>query len=240
MVEILTLDSGSQANCYLIKHEGQTLIIDCGVHITTIKKALNYDFSNVVGCILSHEHKDHSKSAKELRDLGVKIYSSAGTHVEIYLFAGYQDVIQSGQTIRLGNFKIAAFDIQHDCKQPLGFLIEINNKRLLFCTDTCYIKYKFENINLFMIEANFSEETVKNKMEKTPDNYRLYERVYTNHFSLEKCVAFLKENISSVTEKIILLHLSNRNSDKKKFIETVQNEINKPTFVAETGLYITI
>lgn len=69
------LGSGSSGNCYLLTDSnGKTLILDCGLSIREIKKGLNYDLRCVAGCIVTHHHKDHSKSAKELEEIGIEVY----------------------------------------------------------------------------------------------------------------------------------------------------------------------
>ncbi|MDF2881696.1 MAG: putative phage-related hydrolase [Clostridiaceae bacterium] len=51
------LASGSGGNSYLLQSsEGETLIIECGINIKEIKKALNFNMRNVVGCLITHEH----------------------------------------------------------------------------------------------------------------------------------------------------------------------------------------
>lgn len=51
------LGSSSTGNCYLLQSsEGETLIIECGINIREIKKALNFNIRNVAGVLISHEH----------------------------------------------------------------------------------------------------------------------------------------------------------------------------------------
>ena len=51
------LGSSSTGNCYLLQSsEGETLIIECGINIREIKKALNFNMRNVAGVLISHEH----------------------------------------------------------------------------------------------------------------------------------------------------------------------------------------
>lgn len=50
------IGTGSKGNCYLLQGENETLIIEAGVNFADIKKALNYNLSNVVGVLLSHAH----------------------------------------------------------------------------------------------------------------------------------------------------------------------------------------
>ena len=67
-----TVESGSSGNCYLlIANSGETLILDCGIPIMEIKKALNWNIKNVVGVLCTHRHLDHSKSVKYFETIGL-------------------------------------------------------------------------------------------------------------------------------------------------------------------------
>ena len=50
------LASGSSGNCYLLQHNGETLILDCGIPIKEIKKGLNWDLGGIKGVLVSHAH----------------------------------------------------------------------------------------------------------------------------------------------------------------------------------------
>lgn len=52
-----TVATGSSGNCHLlIAENGETLILDCGVPIREIKKALGWNIRRVSGVIVSHSH----------------------------------------------------------------------------------------------------------------------------------------------------------------------------------------
>lgn len=51
------VNSGSQnGNCYILDNDTEALILDAGVPYRHVAEALNYDFSKVKACLLSHEH----------------------------------------------------------------------------------------------------------------------------------------------------------------------------------------
>ena len=53
-----TINTGSQkGNCYILKsNNGETLLLDCGCKYSNILKGISYKTSNVIGCLLTHEH----------------------------------------------------------------------------------------------------------------------------------------------------------------------------------------
>lgn len=50
------LGSSSCGNCYLLKAENETLIVECGIKFKEIQKAMNFNISHIVGCLVTHEH----------------------------------------------------------------------------------------------------------------------------------------------------------------------------------------
>ena len=82
-MKLKVIGTGSSGNAYILGNEDEALLIECGVKINDIKKALNFDYSKVVGCIISHEHQDHCKSANDVMRLGIDVYTGAKTHQSI-------------------------------------------------------------------------------------------------------------------------------------------------------------
>lgn len=216
------------------------MIIECGVHYKNILSALDYDLSNVVGCLISHEHKDHSKSIEKLKDYGIEIYCSLGTVKGIYepqgiCFVSYTiNHIKAGKLFNIGTFRILPFNIHHDAKEPLGFLInhkEIGN--LLFLTDTYYCDYNFKNLNHILVECNYSKEYLDSE-----DNLTLRNRIVSSHFELNNVIEFLKSNDLSNVKNILLLHISEKNGDKILFKELIEKNIGFPVQTAEKGVIL--
>ena len=56
MIDIKVIGSGSSGNCYLANINGTKLLLECGLAIKVIQKALNFKLSEVYACLLTHEH----------------------------------------------------------------------------------------------------------------------------------------------------------------------------------------
>lgn len=56
MLVLKTIGTGSKGNSYAITGGESILLLDCGLNISNIKKAIGFRVSDVVGCIVSHEH----------------------------------------------------------------------------------------------------------------------------------------------------------------------------------------
>ena len=75
MSVLKVLSSGSKGNCYLLITPNETLIIEAGIRYKDILKGLDFKLDKVVGCLVSHEHKDHSKSIEYLIKNGIDIFT---------------------------------------------------------------------------------------------------------------------------------------------------------------------
>jgi phosphoribosyl 1,2-cyclic phosphodiesterase len=227
-------------NAYILGNKDEALLIECGVNVKDIKKALNFDLSKVVGCLCTHEHMDHSKSIWDVMKLGIDTYSSSGTLKARYVFEQPRSkVIQSKVSFVIGNFRIMPFDIKHDAKEPLGFLIEHPEcGKVLFLTDTYYCKYTFPDLNNIIIEANFSKEIIDRKFGPESGMEFLRDRILKSHFSLENCKDMLSANDLTKVNNIVLIHLSDSNSDEIQFQKEVAELTGKNVTVASNGMKI--
>ena len=233
------INSNSLGNCYLLIGDNQTLIIECGVNVELIKKALNHDFSKVVGCIVTHSHNDHAKSIQDIIDLSIPVISSQATFdakgINKHPLAIPIVAREKLTPIPIGEFKVTAFNVHHDVP-TFGFIIsheEMGN--LVFITDTYKVEQGFQGleINHLLVECNYDEEIIKAKLY---DAAYLKNRIFQSHLSYNTCIKFLKDNDLSATDEIVLLHLSESNSDENKFRNNVQSLTGKPTYIARPSL----
>jgi phosphoribosyl 1,2-cyclic phosphodiesterase len=239
-MKLKVISTGSIGNAYILENENEALLIECGVNIMDIKKALNFDFSKVVGCLVSHEHQDHAKSFDEVMGLGITTYTGAKTTQFLNPDNFHRSLtIASKEIIKIGSFKVMAFDVKHDAVEPLGFLIEHPEcGKVLFLTDTNYCEYTFKGLNNIIIEANFSKEIIDRKFGSDSGKEFLRNRILKSHFSLENCKDMLAANDLSKVNNIVLIHLSDSNSNAKQFQQEVSNLTGKNVTVAVKGLEI--
>lgn len=232
-MKLKVLGSGSSGNCYLLQSEKETLIIECGLPYKTILKGLNFNLSNVVGCLISHEHKDHCKATNDLIKNGIDVYGSKGTFEAIEVDGYRTNTIESEKTIFIGEFIVLPFMTQHDANEPLGFLIKhYEMGKLLFITDSYYCQYSFNRLNHILIECNYSSEILQER--ELPLN--LKGRIVKSHFELENVKEFLKATNLINTKEIMLIHLSDGNSNSVQFQVEIEQLTGKPTYIADKNL----
>ena len=237
-MRLKVIASSSKGNCYIIGNKEEILILEFGVTFASIKKGVDFELDKVVGVLLTHSHKDHSKCAKDIVKARLPLYSSAGTFNAI----GVQgNVMTEGKVYKIGNFKVLPFGIMHDVPEPFGFLINHpDTGNILFATDTYFLPNRFANLSHILIEANYSDEIIEDNLRKGIVNGYLRDRTLESHMSLKTTIETLQANDLGKVVTIVLLHLSDRNSNAQQFKNEVWLSTGKPTFVAEPGLDIKI
>lgn len=201
--------TGSSGNCYLLTVNSQTLVIEAGVNFKAVKKALNFDLSGVVGVLVSHEHGDHACAVKDFVKFGKKIYCTTGT--------GNYNKIEYLKPFEIGLFKITPFEIFHDSKEPCGFLIEFEGKRLAFITDTNDLNIRLNNIDYWLIEANYSPSELKS----SNLDITLKKRIQQSHMSIDRCKTILEAHNAEKSKLVLLIHGSEKHSNKEEFLTKI-------------------
>ncbi|SES03146.1 MBL fold metallo-hydrolase [Salipaludibacillus aurantiacus] len=233
MIEIKTLASGSQGNCYHITDGRTALLIEAGISFKEIRRQLDFQTSNIAGCLVSHEHKDHCKAVPDVLRAGINVYMSEGTASEINAAGHRIKHVKSKQSFRLGTWTVLPFDVQHDVSEPLGFLLANQaGDKLLFASDTYYIKYKFKGLTHLLLECNYSLDILNENIEAGRIHKAMKHRLLRSHFSLENVKEFLKANDLSKVQEIHLLHLSDSNSDEERFKREIQELTGKLVYVS--------
>lgn len=232
MIEITAFGSSSKGNCYRVTDGSTPLLLECGIKFREIQKGFHFRLSDVAGCLISHEHGDHSKSIKDVLKAGIDCYMSAGTSQTLGVDHHRIKRVEAKKQFQLGTWTILPFDVQHDVSEPLGFLLaNTAGEKLLFATDTYYIKYRFEGLTHIMVECNYSLKNLLENIQRGSVSPVMKKRLMHSHFSLENVKEFFKANDLSKVQEIWLLHLSDTNSNADQFKKEIQELTGKMVFV---------
>lgn len=234
------LGSDSSGNCYIFESStGEILICELGVRLEKIKQAINFNLGKVAGAIVTHEHGDHSKCLKEALQQSINVYASAGTHRIMGTDKHHRaKVLKHLEPVQIGSYKVMPFNVHHDCAEPFGFIInhpECGNT--LFLTDTKYSDYPFKNLNNIIIEANYCKDIIDRKVKEGMIEL-LRNRILKSHMSIQTCIETLQANNLEAVNNIILIHLSNSNSNQAEFKDKVEKVTGKTVHIADTGIII--
>lgn len=219
MAEFRVISSGSQGNAYIVECKDETLILELGVPFNDIMASLDYNIPKVVGAIVSHNHSDHANKntiAKMLK-YGIPVYSCE----EVLHANKGVTIAKKGRKTSIGGFKIQPIPLQHSC-ECFGYVIETpDSQKIVFATDCCEFPFRVKNVNHWLIECNWSEEVLIDNMCNNAEMRSRHEQ----HLELNDTLFALKENFSPTMNTIVLLHLSNGNSNEAMFKSRISEEL---------------
>jgi phosphoribosyl 1,2-cyclic phosphodiesterase len=228
-MNIAVLASGSSGNALVVEHNGQMLFFDAG--LSGIQHQLRLASSGLpfavpVGLFVSHEHRDHSICAGVLaRKWKVPVFGTQGTLQESKL-QGQKlhglEIFANGDTVQVGHFTVQPWRISHDAKDPSGFTVTANGRKLGIATDMGAFSPLVLNMLLgchgLVIEFNHDIDMLWNG----PYPWPLKQRIASGegHLSNEAAAEGLAQLVHPGLRFCVAAHLSEENNTACLAVET--------------------
>ena len=212
------LASGSAGNCAaLVNNKNEILLIDCGISLSDIKNRMNHvglDFNDVKKVLITHLHTDHIKSLRCFNN--EDIYINLATDMcEFNQFDYYEH-------LNILDFDIYTLPTSHDSPGTTGFLIQYDNEKMLFMTDTGYIHENIQtminNCDIYCIESNHDPRLLM--LTKRPQFLKQRILSAMGHLSNADCAYVLGNVIGPRTKEIVFLHRSREANSEDMIMET--------------------
>lgn len=220
-MKLTVIGSGSKGNCYLLHDDKECLVIELGLPIKEVKKALDYNVLKIVGAVITHKHTDHARYCDDLVKMGFTIYKPFETSL---------------MATNMGGFRIQAFPVIHDV-DCFGFYIKHRDfGKLLYITDTAYVKQNFKNlcIDHMMLEVNYQDEYID-------ENAVNFNHKVKGHMSLNTCLEFIKSNATPNLKTITIIHMNKLTCDEYETVKRIKEIVPDVTVnVADKGLEINL
>ena len=227
-MKIKTLSSGSKGNCSIVLCDNTNIIIDMGISYLTLKRSLeenSLSFDTFAGILITHNHKDHTSGlASVIKHTNLPVFIPQEMYDSIKEYVPYDKCIFIEDKDKINDVKIELIHTSHDAPYSVGYIIEYNNKSLVYVTDTGYINRKYLNKmvgkDLYLIESNHDEIMLMDG----PYPRFLKERVISDkgHLSNKTTATYLKKIVKDNTKNIILAHLSEKNNTEEKALEAIK------------------
>jgi ribonuclease BN (tRNA processing enzyme) len=233
------LGSNSLGNCYILETVSEALIIEAGVRMANVKKALRWQMSKVVGAVITHEHNDHAGYAAEMAASGVLVLALEDVFIAQDIYGKpFTKCIRPSAGYKLGEFRIYAIEVKHDVPCLAYIITHPDMGKLLFLTDTITLDVLIPKLNHVMIEANYADDIVDRNIESGRMPASMRPRLLASHMEIEQTKAILAENDLSQVDNIVLIHLSDGNSDEERFVREVKEMTGKPVYAANAGMVL--
>lgn len=238
-MKLKVLGSSSRGNCYILENGSEALILEAGVKFAEVQRALHFNIGKIVGCLITHEHKDHAGYILTFPQF-VDVFCSRGTADSANIGEKPKThIVSESKPFTAGTFRIIPFAAKHDAAEPLGFFInhpETGN--VLFATDTYYLPCKFAGLSNILIEANYRLDILESNIAAGLIPTAMRNRIVQSHLSYEHCLQALQANDLRKVNRIVLIHLSDGNSHAQEFKEGIRKATGKTVHIAENGLDI--
>ena len=214
-MRIVVLSSGSKGNTTFIESGNTKILIDLGnscKYVTDKLKEIGVSPNEIDAILITHTHIDHVKGLKVFTNkYKTNVYISNKMKNDLDYLENYQLI---EEIINIKDLLINTIKTSHDTEESFGYVIESNNKSLVYITDTGYINEKYHkllsNRNIYILESNHDIEMLNNG----PYPFKLRQRILGDkgHLSNYDCSKYLSNFIGNNTKCIMLAHLSQDNN----------------------------
>lgn len=231
-MKVCIIASGSKGNCCYIETKNTKILIDIGLNcITTERKLIekNINPEEIEGIFITHTHKDHveglrvfNKKHKAKAYLTETMYKELNQELKNYEFIG--------ETTKIKDITITSIKTSHDAEDSNGYIIENEDKQIVYITDTGYINIKnhkkLKDKTMYILESNHDVEMLMNNPNYP---YHIKQRILGDkgHLSNKDSAYYLKKFIGENTKHIILAHLSEHNNTDELALKTLKETIEK-------------
>lgn len=226
MLKFISFGSGSSGNAYLLYTENDSIIIDCGVGIRSMKKYMHsygLNLSMIHHILITHDHADHIKSVGSISDsFNIPVYSTQAVHegiaknwcVKKKVSPNQVRYVEKGKTQQIGDFTVTPFAVPHDSSDCVGYCVQCEGITFTLVTDCGHVT---EEICAFVAKANYLVIEANHEVEKLmAGQYPLYlkERITSQigHLSNAECARTIVENATENLKHVWLCHLSDENN----------------------------
>ena len=227
-LNICSLNSGSNANCYYVGNDNEAVLIDVGLSCRETEKrmsGLSLSMDTVKAIFISHEHSDHVTGLAAIsKKYQLPVYITEATlgNCKVPVDENLVQHFQQTKSVSIGNLKITSFKKNHDAADAHSFMISGYGVNVGVITDIGFackkvIKY-FGQCHAAFLESNYCDTMLAN------GNYPYYlqERISSDvgHLSNAQAVELFKHYRSEHLQLLILSHLS-KNNNKPELVENM-------------------
>ena len=220
-LNISSLNSGSNGNCYYIGNNEEGVLIDAGLSCSETEKRMKrsgLSMSTVKAIFISHEHTDHITGISTLsKKYKLPVYITSGTlaNSRVSIPQNFIRSFHDGESIKIGRLIITAFRKSHDASDPHSFIVSGDNVNVGVFTDIGYpgkelVRF-FKQCHAAFLESNYCEDM----LEKGSYPKYLKKRISgrKGHLSNTQALELFKKHKPKHLTHLILSHLSENNND---------------------------
>ena len=242
-MKVIVLSSGSKGNTTYIETEQARILIDAGNTCKYILNKLeNYNIapSSIDAILITHTHSDHIKGLPVLlKKINPCVYITKKMHPYLEYIENYH--IINEDTIKINDMLIEVIKTSHDTEDSVGYIINNNDKSIVYITDTGYINKKYfdilKNRDIYIMESNHDIEMLNNSSYPFATRQRILSD--KGHLSNYDSAKYLSNFIGEKTKYILLAHLSEENNTEELAYQTLTDRLIKENIQVENIIITT-
>ena len=234
-MRVIVLSSGSKGNTTYIETEQARILIDAGNTCKYILNKLNeYNInpSSIDAILITHTHSDHVKGLQVLtKKINPCVYITEKMYPYLEYLENYK--IINKEIIEIKDMLINVIKTSHDTEDSVGYIVNNNNKSIVYITDTGYINKKYfellKNRDIYIMESNHDIEMLNNSSYPFATRQRILSD--KGHLSNYDSAKYLSTFIGDKTKYILLAHLSEENNTIDLAYQTLTDRLKNENII---------
>lgn len=230
-MKVCVLSSGSKGNTTYIETKETKILIDAGnssKYIINKLEELNINPNDIDAILITHVHSDHIKGLQVLsKKINCPVYITKKMYPYLDYLTNY--IFIEDDIIKIKDIEVNVIKTSHDTEDSVGYIVNNNNKSVVYITDTGYINKKYYDIltnkSIYIFESNHDVEMLNNG--RYP--FEIRQRILSDkgHLSNYDSAKYLSKFIGKDTKNIILAHLSEENNTEELALKTLEDRLIK-------------
>ena len=220
-LQITSLNSGSNGNCYYIGNDTEAVLIDAGISCRETEKrmqSLGLSMQKVKAIFISHEHSDHINGLSVIaRKYALPVFITPDTYTKSgqQISSSSLQWLKAYESVLVGNISVTAFPKKHDAADAHSFIIYCHGITVGVFTDigeACSnVTHHFKQCHAAFLESNYDETMLENG--KYPVYLKNRIRGSHGHLSNKQALEIFTAHRSPFMSHLLLSHLSKDNND---------------------------
>lgn len=221
---IVSLASGSRANCTLVEGNGTRLLIDFGLSCRMLGgflKKYGLELSDIDAVFITHEHSDHVGGlATFFKNYDIPVHMTEPSFLAYTRKSGfeYRDRITVHEVeyeTEIGGFTVSSCEVSHDSAACVSYLVTGNGISFCTCTDLGFVPERvFKHVSRaenVIFESNHDITLLETG--EYPEELKRRIRSRSGHLSNAQCDDVLVRLVDAGVKRILLGHISPENND---------------------------
>lgn len=233
---IISLASGSRANCTLIDGGDTRILIDFGLSCRMLEsflKKYGLSISDINAVFITHEHADHVYGLGTFfKKYGIPVHMTEPSYLAYTRKAGfeYRDKITVHEveySMEIGGFTVSSCEVCHDSAACVSYLVEGYGTSFCTCTDLGFMPERvFNHVSRaenVIIESNHDVTM----LETGEYPYELKRRIRSRsgHLSNDQCDDVIPRLVNAGVRRILLGHISPENNSPKLALDAAKRAL---------------